>query len=343
MDKIKLCVIYFLFLSFLTIQLFSKSQYTDGNYSEYGGCNRMCMRCHMGNLNPKGVGLRLSTNRTTINAGDTLTIFAKISNFSKSWNPGLSLNIDAYSQFAAHTPQEYGWEVVINSNYDNFCFFKISNKSDSVFFWTLRAPSLPGIYTLAASGYFSDLSTGKPVQGTKRGDNSLVITVNKASDSIAPKIENISFMYKNFIIIKASKPIDSSDAANKVNYMVSNQNIKQLRINSISQSRDKKTIILNTDDQLMNDKYNIVIRNLKDYSLIPNNIEEVNETGISPDFKTPYKIYAEWTGDVDSTELKDQDMTEFVGNNDGLIYRTNLCFFLPDNTVDLLPVSGFVT
>jgi hypothetical protein len=148
------------------------------------------MRCHMGSLNPPGKGLKLSVSRSTVSAGDTIKVLVTISGFPKSWNPGLSLSLDKYSLYGSYMPSEYDWEVIDNSNKNQFNFFKIKYNNDSIFYWIIKAPSQPGLYRIASSAYFADFTTNPSTQGTKRGDNSLVITVNKRNENTKPVLIN---------------------------------------------------------------------------------------------------------------------------------------------------------
>ena len=206
--QFKISAIILTTLLVVTTFIFSKSFYMDGNYSEYGGCTRMCMRCHMGKLYSPGIGpptMSLSASKTTVRCGDTITLTVKITNFSPAWNPGIGIFVDINSLYAAHIPQEIGWEVLSNSNGNQFSYIRPQTK-DSTFIWQVKAPQLPGSYRIATSGYFADYSSGKTVKSTKRGDNSLLIQVNPVKDNTLFNILSVSSKYKNFVFLEFNKP-----------------------------------------------------------------------------------------------------------------------------------------
>ena len=298
----------------------------------------MCMRCHMGTLNPPGLVMKLKSDKSAIKGGDTITFTTTLSGFSKNWRPGIALMTDRYSEYASHTPQEYGWEIVNNSNDNQFNFFKIQNNDDSVFYWKLVAPQYPGTYRFAVSGFFSDLTTGKQVQGTKRGDNSLVITVTKSDFQLEQNQSKAQSAYRNFFFFSFPIPVDSSRVMAHLTGTIRKLiDTTSLKISNIWQTRDNKTVIIKTSEPMYRESdYSWMYINLKVYSLTQ---KSYNGNVIATNNPEPYRIYAEFSQDVTKTEIKQQDRTEYLGYNNDEVHRLNLGFFLPANPIDLLPVE----
>lgn len=318
----------------------AKSKYADGNYSDNGEEGKNCMRCHMGVLNPSGVTLNISSSSSSVTAGNQLNISATRTNFPAIWKPGIAIHAELNSPYASRTPVIWGWEVISNSNGTPFSYIKV-NGSSATLTWTLKAPQRPGVYRFATSAYFNDGDTLNPNTGTERGDNSITVTVNRATESVKPVLNAVAGYYKIYVFLSFSEPIDEVSAQTLSNYVITNTATSQtLALTSAFASRDGKTVVLRTAAHEAGANYSLLVRNLQDYAQIPNTIDQTVRA-YTPDPAAAYKLYAEWTQDVTSAAIMQLDQVEYLGNNAGAVHRLNLGWHVPGSPVDLLPGIPF--
>jgi hypothetical protein len=309
----------------LPISLSAKSSYPPNNYYEDGSHYPMCMRCHMvGPFNPAGTTLSLSSSKSTVNPGEQLTITVTRGNFNAAWNPGVVLHFANGDKYAQRIPQDYGWEVVSNPGGQPYNFYRVTNSATTQLVWTMKAPRKPGACLIATSAYLND--GGMP--GTKRGDNTITINVNKIVETQKPVLLSVASFYKIYVFLKFSEPVEETSASTLSNYSITRVSGAQpLAIKAAFLNRDGTQVVLKTDPHTSGSDYTLSAQNVLDYASTPNAMAATQKT-YTPDLVTPYLVPCNYSQDVTSTDVMFYDQVEYLGSDaSNLASRIDLSFY----------------
>lgn len=309
----------------------AKSSYPDGNWTESPPTSHNCMRCHMAKLNPAGVNLTLASSKATIAPGEQVNVSVTRSGFGATWKPGFIIAASLPGQYGS--PVTFGWSVVASPAGNNFCYVNAINFPASTLTWVLAAPKRPGAYTIAASAFFNDGTATDALPGTKRGNNTLTITVGRAAETTKPQLlsSGVASRYGIYLFLRFSEPIDAATAVNTANYSIINKVTgNPLAVQGAAISYDGLTITLKTNRHETGATYTVTVRNLKDYASSPNTIDQVSRT-YTPDLTSPLMVPVEFTQDATSSKIMQYDEVEYLGKDSlGGINRINFCWTMSD-------------